>query len=123
MAITVGALVNGSTALQVLASQPLPGALAFRVSRIVNKLAPELQAYNKARLDIFKKYGDLNTEKNEYKLREGEDTEKANAELKDLWEAEVPVEFKPLPLSTLDHIEISAELINSANWLFEEEKE
>lgn len=121
MKLTIGELVNGSTALQILSAQQLPGTLALKLARITRQLGPELQAYNDARIAVYKKYGDISEDKAQYKLREGADTDAANAELKALWESEVPVTFNPLPETALEHIEISAELINAAQWLFEEE--
>lgn len=113
--------MNGSAALQMLAGQALPGPLALKVARLTRQLGPEFQAYNDARLDVFKRHGDLSEDGKQYKLREGKDTDDANAELKALWESDVPVDFTPLPAKVFDHIEISAELLNAAQWLFQEE--
>lgn len=118
---TMGQLVAGSAAIQSLLAQKVTGKTALLLTRAAKQIEPELETYNKARLAVFEKYGDWNEARTEIKLREGEDTEKANQELREMWESNVTLAFNHLPLSLLDSINISAAELSTIEWLFAEE--
>lgn len=56
--VKIGDLLNGTEALQKLASTELKAKLAWQVGRLLKAADTEIQSFNETRMNLIKKYGE-----------------------------------------------------------------
>jgi hypothetical protein len=129
MKLKLGVLVNAQTALNDLASRQLIAKTAFRIGRNLKVIGNEIELYEKQRVELAKKYGTLDAERNQYKFEktvdgksvpDKESGEKFIAELNDLLTTEIEIAITPIPLSDLADVKMSAGDMTMLDWLIED---
>jgi hypothetical protein len=119
MKVKAGQLVGAANTLSTLGSQKMPAATAFRVSRLANKLQEIMKPYDEAYKSMVSKYGDLDEDKQMYKIRADcmnaftSETEALNAEEVDLGDISLIKE------SDLNEVELTPVEANSILLLVE----
>lgn len=100
MKIKLGQLKLSEDSLVKFSKQEIPVQMAFQISRVIQKVAPELQLLEQLRQQLVHKYGIEDKETGQITVPEskvGEFTE----EIKPLLEAEVELDFQKIPLSKI----------------------
>lgn len=100
MKIKLGQLKLSEDSLVKFSKQEIPVQMAFQISRVIQKVAPELQLLEQLRQQLVHKYGIEDKATGQITVPEskvGEFTE----EIKPLLEAEVELDFQKIPLSKI----------------------
>ena len=120
MKVTLGQLLASQIVLNKLATEKLPAKTSYRLMRVLRKVGPEMETYNKAREALFTKYGaELNAEKTQW-VFPPEHQEAINQEHLELLENELDLGCLPLPLEDLGMI--ATQDLMMVDWLVEEPK-
>ena len=115
MKIKLGALKTIIEGLEVLATKELPVKNAYWIGKTISKLGSEFRDCEAARNKLCLKHCAKDDKGNP--VLEGEDeTKKFNipnmdaftAELAELWNMEIEVEFKPIPVEHLEGVKIDS---------------
>lgn len=101
MKITIKQILNARETLSRLAEKALPVKQSYRLAKLVKAVNDELAIYNSERIKLCEKYGTANKEKGIYEFQ-GENAEKAGADLDVLQSQEVELDVKPIDISDLE---------------------
>jgi hypothetical protein len=91
--------VTLSAGLQKLAEAELPAAVSFRVARTIRKIGAELEAFQKTRLEMFRRFGQ--EQDGGYRIPP-EKIAEFQAQLAGLLAVEIEIDAKPLLLADLN---------------------
>jgi hypothetical protein len=113
-------LVVSQMALSQLGSQPLRAKAAFRVSKILRAVNPELESFETQRRALLDKYGKLPEGATEYEFNSPEARTEFEKEYEELLTAEVSLNVAPLKIEEIDAISIAPSDLAVLSWLFTE---
>ena len=108
----VGSVENIKSLLEI----KLPVKVAYRISKLVNKLQPTLTVYEENRTKLIKEYGDVQEDGNT-SVKDPEKLKLFAEELGKLLEVEEEIDFDKINVDELEGINIEAKLLVS--WIFE----
>lgn len=96
------------SSLRTFLSKELPIRIAYRFSKLVKKLDDELTDLDANRRELYKKYGKpKEDDPNQIAITE-ENREAFLAEIKELLDEEITVDFEPVKVDDLGDIKISS---------------
>lgn len=119
LTLTVGDIVGGQVALMSIADKELPAVTAWRLAKASRVLVPEIEAYEKVRVDLVKQYG-KELEDGNWNVSK-ENIEEYQEEIRKVLEQEVVVDFPLISLEMLGDGAFKARDLALAWFLFEEE--
>lgn len=99
MKVKLKQVLEGETALAKLSEMKLPIKVSYRIKRIIDKVIPEIKAYNEKRNELFEELGKENEDKTRSILPENLET--FRAKIKELEEVEVELNFEKIKLTDL----------------------
>lgn len=118
-------LVQSQSALNELLGLKLPLKIAYKISKLVNKVQSELDIFTQERNKLIKEMGhQTNVETDEWTVLP-ENLSKFQEELKKLGEIEVSLDFSPgkplekVKVEDLGDVAISSGDLVALDWLFE----
>lgn len=126
--ITLQTLINSQGAFRSLALQPLPGKVAFGLSKTAKAIQNEIDAYEIARTTMCERYANkdengkaivipaTDQDKEHYDLPT-EQLEAFNKELSELVQTEVSLAANQIKIETLNGINIPAAHLILLDWL------
>lgn len=108
--------------LNTFVQMPLPVKYSFRLSKVMKVLQDELQQFETAKQDLFKKLGEPaesdsdnqqpNMQGTQYKIKP-ENIDQFQTEMQQLLEEEITLEFNPIPLSVVEETNMTiADMVN-----------
>lgn len=98
-------LLQMSPSLQALGALKLPAKVSYRVAKILNKVKPDLTAYEEARMGIFKEMGTPDERGESYSVAP-EKMDEFKAAFEALTAEEVTLDLPKIKLSELDSVSI-----------------
>ena len=116
MQIKLNEIVGSAENIKALLEVKLPVKIAYRLSKLVNKLQPSLSIYEENRNKLIKEYG-TEQEDGNIAVKDPEKLKLFAVELGKLLEVEESVEFEKIKIEDLGEIEIAPNLL--VNFLFE----
>lgn len=111
--LKISNIINGTPALQKLASTELKAKLAWQVGRILKAAEEEMQSFNEARLNLIKKYGDKDSNGELITDEKGNCTipntasETFSNELNELINADVEINANKISISSIEDKEFT----------------
>jgi len=123
--IKLSQIVNSQEALQKLLQLPLPVKIAYKLSKLINKLDPELRIYEEQRIKLVKELGEQTDKEKDMWSVKKENIVKFREELLKLTEIEVNLSFGPdkesekIKIEDLGDIKVEAQDLIHLDWLFE----
>lgn len=117
---TLAELLNSQGALQVLANQPFPASLSFKISKIMKAVMAELKTCDETRLKLCGQYGVLNQETDTYEFPDKTKLEELNKEYAELVKTEVTIPGERLDPDRLPELSISPSNLVVLGWLIKE---
>lgn len=100
----------------------LPVKINFYLQKNVNTLMEIATELEKSRSEILEKYGTFNEESNNYSF-EGEEFEKVNEELQELFELEQEVPVYEIDLDAFGNIELDTNQVKAISYMIKDEEE
>ena len=112
--VTVSNILNSEQALTNLSMQKLPASMAFQVVRLIKAIREEMDGINKSRMALTEKYGERQAD-GTLIIDENSHLASINKSLvndfikesNELLATEISISADPIPLSTLDGIDIT----------------
>lgn len=98
-------IASAFPALQKLASVELPLKLLYSVSRLLDKIEPEMTFYNSERDKLIIKYGEREDD-GAFKIKQ-ENMAEFEREMNDLFMIDVALDVQPIVLPMLDGVKMS----------------
>ena len=98
-------IASAFPALQKLASVELPLKLLYSVSRLLDKIEPEMTFYNSERDKLIIKYGEREDD-GAFKIKQ-ENMAEFEREMNDLFMIDVTLDVQPIVLPMLDGVKMS----------------
>lgn len=117
MKTTIKQVIDSSNALNTLMASKQPVKTAWRISRILRLLEPELKAYEEARMNLINQYAEIDGDKFNVKA---ENVPAFNAGLESLLTEEIDLAVEPIGISSLEG-SISAQDISVLEWVLIED--
>ena len=111
-----------STAFSEMANVVMPVKVHFYFQKNMTTLVNMAQELEKARMSILEQYGTLDEETNSFKF-EGENIDKANRDIIDLFSIEQEVKINTIPLEWLDSMELTSAQANAFAFMIADEEE
>jgi hypothetical protein len=112
---TLNEIVSNVDNLKALLEVRLPAKVAYRLSRLGDKLNSILKSYNEQRNEIIKEFADV-SEDGEYKIIDLEKLKEAEAKITELLAVEEEIDFEPIDIESLGEIVVQPKLI--IPWIF-----
>ena len=98
---------------KIATSSEIGTKAAYRISRLLDKIRPETEAFNKARTEIVKKIGTPNKDNPDNYDIPPERRDELNTEIDGILDHSFEIKFIKLDIATLDKVKLSALEINS----------
>jgi len=116
-------IIGSQESLAKLLELKIPIKVSYKVSKLINKIQPDLKIYEEKRMDLFKEYGVLDEEKQVYNLKP-ENIEKFSEDLKTLLDTDIDMSFgegKELEKIKINDLsgEIEPKYLIALDWLIE----
>lgn len=114
MKVKIGELRTLLEGLTVLSEKDLPAKRAYWIGKTINKLSSEYKTAEETRQKLCEQHCKKD-EKGEFVTKSDEngnqiysfiDQDKFNKDIIELWEVEIEIEFKPIPIDDLGDIKI-----------------
>lgn len=129
MTIKLKQAINAVGGLNALQSEKLPIKVSYKISKLANKLAPDLDIFNKKRLDLIKEFGTENKENQTITVDPDkiEEYQKQLKQLEELLETDIEVNFgdgkpfEPIKSAELGNVSIEPKFLNGLDWLITDE--
>lgn len=105
-------IVNSIPVLNKLMNESFKGRKAFAAARLAREVNKECETYEKARIELIRKYGDKD-ENGELKLQDGQAhipddaIEQCSKELFELQSATVDLNVEKMPIEWFDDVELT----------------
>lgn len=106
----------------VNANLHLPIKINFYLQKNITSLLALAEEIEKTRNEVLQKYGTINSETNAYDF-EGENLEKANNELMELFELEQEVPVYMISLEDFGDVELDSNQVRAISYMIQEEEE
>ena len=128
MEIKLETIVLSSDSLVNLSNTKLPISVSYKISKILNKIQPELTIFNDKRNELVKEYGELKNKDTEYyEVPLSSDNYKIFQEkIKELSDVMVNLDFghgkelQKIKISDLNNITIEPKFLTALDWFLEE---
>ncbi len=117
-------LINSESSLRKLLETPLPVKVAYKISKLVNKIQPELTIFNEQRDKLIKELGEHDKEKDTYTVQP-KNMAKFTEEITKLTEIEVDLGFgegkdvEKISVDDLGDIKVAPQELLQLDWLLE----
>lgn len=119
--ITLNDLVKGVDALNHLSALPLPVFLSYQISLFLKKSTPELEAFDKIKLDLFNEFGIAEKDKDGNKTGKytftNENAEKLNEKMKPALDTKIDIKVPTVRLMDLGDIKIEPKHLLALSWM------
>jgi hypothetical protein len=110
-------IVRSNDVLTKVSTQKVSGVLAYKLAVNTSRLQVHFEAYDKVRISLAEKYGELDKETNYYKIT---NPEEFNKELAVLLLEEVSLELKKLSMKDLESLELTPVEVSTILWMIDE---
>jgi len=111
----ISKIIDGVTALQKINQHTVKVSVALDILRNIEECNKVVDLFESRRSEIIKPLGD-NPEKASKDLQEA-----AVNQLNNLLTEDVEIHIKPIPLSSLENIELSAAEVSTIRWIINED--
>lgn len=108
MKVKLSDILNAKEALKLVEGRELPTKLSYWLSRLQVKIEKPLKAYEDSRMDLFKKFGDLDSEGTRYTVPP-EKLDDFQKEILSLIEIEEEITFEPIKIEHFEGKEFTKE--------------
>lgn len=123
--ITLSQVIDSQQSLHKLSNMRLPIGVAYKISKLINKLQPDLRIYEEQRAKLVKDLGEQTDKEKDLWTIKPENTAKFTEEIKKLQEIEVNLNFgegkglEKVKVDELGDVEVEPNDLVSLDWLFE----
>lgn len=123
--MTLETIISSQDSLSKILNLKLPIKVAYKISKLVNRMQPDLKIYEEQRTKLVKELGELVDEKTDSWRVKAENSEKFNEEIKKVLDVEVDLNFGPgkelekIKIEDLGALAIEPRELISLGWLFE----
>ena len=117
MQIKLKEIVNSEKAIKELIKIKFPIKTSYRIKRLFDKIQPDLDTFREKNLELFKKYGTHDSEKDIYLLDIPENIPTFNKEFSELVDLDVNLDFEKIKIDELSETEVEPQYLVS--WIFE----
>lgn len=119
MKLTLTTLVDGEQPLYRLLEVKLPIKVAYRLSKLANKIKKELTVFYEQRLNLYKQYGEcVDVVKDSWSIKP-ENISKFKEDLKQLSDEEVDIDIPPLSITDFGDIQIESSILSELAFILE----
>ena len=124
MKIKLLTLLNSNSIMSELHEQKMNGAVAFKLSQIIDEMEHRFKLYNETRTKIIKdNNGVLDKEENKYVFETKEIEDNADKEHDELLQQEVEINCRPLTASDLEKIpDLEPKKLRIISWAIDKEQ-
>lgn len=119
-------LIQSQVALANLLQLKLPMKTAYKISKLISKIHPEVRLYEEQRVKLVKELGyEIEGKKDQYQVHD-ENVPQFQEKMNELGDVEVSIDFAPdkpfekIKLAELGNSEIQAQDLFILQWLIEE---
>lgn len=117
--IKIGEVVNSIEQIKALQEVVFPVKISYKISRLVNKLNPELSTYDETRNKLIKEYGEVNSETKMLEVKDPENIKMFLEKINEVLSTEIELDwFEKIKISELGDVKIEAK--NLVEFIFEE---
>lgn len=116
MKVKLRSIIDNLDNIKELQDVELPTKVSYRIKRLLDKLQPALDTYNKERIALIHKFGEEDPKTKEWKVKE-EKLQEFYSELQKLLDVEEEVEFNKVKEEELENIKIKTRLL--VDFIFE----
>lgn len=114
-------LVLSSETLRNLSQERMSGSLSFRFGRNLDKIVPELTAYDKKRQELLERYGTLSEDKTQYRFKD-EEALKYQTELDELLGTELNLNLHILTVADVQSFPSKPSDLRMIEWMIVQEE-
>ena len=111
MILRLRSLVEAEHGLIEINSCKLPARTSFKIAKVIDKIAKEIELFNHAKIKKAEELGEK-LENGTYRIKE-ENLDKFKKEMDDLLDTKIDLEFSQLNLKDLSEVNISPSAIRS----------
>jgi len=115
-------IIASEKSLSQLATQKLSPRTSFRIASLLHNISIEMESYYKVRKGILEEYGELNDDKQTYKIP-SENRQAVEDALNELADTTIDLPGQPISLNDLGDITISPADMLTLLWLITNDKE
>lgn len=126
MKLKLSTIIGSQQALADLTTLSLPITVSYKISKLINRIQPDLKLYEEKRFELIKRLGAETGEgTNQFSVKP-ENLEEFQKELTTLLEMDIDVDFgegkelEKIPVSQLSGTNIAAKDLIALDWLFTE---
>jgi len=121
MKVKIQDILAAAPTIQKLNGISLPAKVSYNIARNLKKIQHELEPFEKARVELVRKYGN---DDGEGKLVVKEESmEEFYKEMGGLLEEEIEVDIRPISIDGLNKIELSPGELQLIDFMFDDNKE
>lgn len=117
--VTIGELLAAIDPLKKLMAMQMPIVAAHRLSRAARPIADELTAYEKSRVALFEKYGEMADDGQWHVLRDSHNYQQFEREYFDLLGDKVQLDIQPVTIDALGQLQVTPQVMGACWFLFE----
>lgn len=120
MTLSLAQLKNAEPVLSNLMKQTLPFSTSFKITKLIESVAPDLENFEKHRIQLFDKYGELQSDNNKVIL--SENIEAFTQDLNSLLQVTVEIPEIKFALTELADVQIApGDLMFFTPWITDTE--
>lgn len=112
---TLKEIVENTENIKSLLEVKLPAKVAYRLSRLGDKLQSILKTYDMERGKIIREYGEVG-EDGSYRVTDPKNIEEAEGKLAELLSVEEEIDFEPIDIDSLGEVAVAPNQI--IPWIF-----
>lgn len=122
MTLSLAQLKNAEPVLSNLMKQTLPFSTSFKITKLIEAVAPDLENFEKHRIQLFDKYGELQSDNNKVIL--SENIEAFTQDLNSLLQVTVEIPEIKFTLTELENVQIApGDLMFFTPWIADTQKD
>lgn len=121
--VKLSEIINSQQSLNVLLGTSLPVKIAYQLSKLVNKIQPDLKIYDEQRMKLVKELGEQTDAEKDLWTIKPENMVKYTEEMAKLLDVEVDINlfadkpFEKIKIEDLGDINVEAKDLVSLDWL------
>ncbi len=124
MIVKLSQIINSQEELKKLLDFKLPVKTAYNIGKMINKIQPELKAFEEVRVKLIKELGEQKGEDGNWEIKK-ENLQKFTEEIEKVLNSEISLDFnevdkfQKISIDQIGEEKIEASLLLKLDWLFE----
>lgn len=111
MKILLSDIISNSNNLIALQNVKFPLLVSYKISRLVDKLNPDVTTFSEKKNALIKEIGEFNEETQEYTIKDPEKVKLFTGQIEELLKMEIEVDFEKIKIADCGNVEIEPKLL------------